>query len=104
MNDIKYIIARYTTFLWHVLQPLGIWGEFVGAVLDGAAIGLPVDLVVGGYVSSNHHRWLVYSLLAASGSAVGSFVIYAIGYSGGEDVLRNRVSPARVNKLHDSIE
>jgi membrane protein YqaA with SNARE-associated domain len=73
-------------------------------VLDGAAFGLPIDLVVAGYVSQNHRQWLIYVLMAAAGSALGSLVIYAIGYAGGEEILRKRVSPARFEKLHDAFE
>jgi membrane protein YqaA with SNARE-associated domain len=76
----------------------------VAAALDGAAFGLPVDLVVGGYVSQNHRNWLIYVLMAAAGSAIGSLVIYGIGYAGGEELLRKRVSPARFAKLHDAFE
>ena len=104
VKALKHILARYTAFLWMILKPLGVWGVFVGAVLDGSAIGLPVDLVVGGYVATNHHKWPQYVLLAAFGSALGSLVIYAIGYAGGEELLRKRVSPERFNKLHDAFE
>jgi membrane protein YqaA with SNARE-associated domain len=104
MNTIKHIVSRYTEFLWAILKPLGIWGVFVGAALDGAAIGLPVDLVVAGYVATNHRGWLIYIFMAAAGSAIGSLVIYAIGYAGGEELLRKRVSVARFAKLHDAFE
>lgn len=104
MNVIKHILARYTAFLWAILKPLGIWGVFAVAALDGAAIGLPMDVVVGGYVAGNHARWFLYVLLAATGSALGSLVIYAIGYAGGEEVLRKRVSAARFEKLHSGFE
>jgi membrane protein YqaA with SNARE-associated domain len=104
MNDIKRILARYSAFLWHILQPLGIWGAFIGSALDGAAIGLPVDIVVAAYVSQNHHKWLLYVIMAAAGSAVGSLVIYGVGYWGGEEFLRKRVSAARFEKLHNAFE
>jgi membrane protein YqaA with SNARE-associated domain len=104
MKTIKHIIARYTGFLWHILQPLGAWGVFAVAALDGAALGLPMDVVVGGYVAQNHGRWLLYVVMAASGSAIGSLVIYAIGYTGGEELLRKRVSAARFEKMHDAFE
>lgn len=104
MKALKHFLSRYTAYLWAILKPLGIWGVFVGAVLDGAAIGLPVDLVVGAYVAGNHRRWLIYILMAAAGSAIGSLVIYAIGYTGGEELLRKRVSPARFEKLHNAFE
>jgi membrane protein YqaA with SNARE-associated domain len=42
--------------------------------------------------------------MAAVGSALGSLVIYAIGYAGGEELLRKRVSAARFAKLHDAFE
>src|SRR3984893_16458536 len=101
MNAIKHILTRYTAFLWAILKPLGVWGVFAVAALDGAAVGLPMDVVVGGYVSQNHGRWLLYVVMAATGSALGSLVIYAIGYVGGEEIFGKRVWAARfVNVLH----
>jgi membrane protein YqaA with SNARE-associated domain len=104
MKTLKHILSRYTAFLWGILKPLGPWGVLVAAALDGAAFGLPVDLVVGGYISQNHRNWLIYVLMAAAGSALGSLVIYGIGYAGGEELLRKRVSPARFEKLHNAFE
>jgi membrane protein YqaA with SNARE-associated domain len=104
MHSIKHIISRYTAFLWALLKPLGIWGVFAIAALDGAAFGLPVDVAVGGYVSQNHARWLLYVFMASAGSAIGSLVVYAIGYAGGEELLRKRVSPARFEKLHAAFD
>jgi membrane protein YqaA with SNARE-associated domain len=104
MHTIKHILSRYTAFLWALLKPLGIWWVFAIAALDGAAFGLPVDVAVGGYVSQNHARWLLYVLMASAGSALGSLVVYAIGYAGGEELLRKRVSPARFEKLHAAFD
>jgi len=104
MKTLKHILSHYTAFLWAILKPLGPWGVLVAAVLDGAAFGLPIDLVVGGYVSQNHREWLIYVLMAATGSALGSLVIYAVGYAGGEELLRKRVSPTRFAKLHNAFE
>src|SRR6266699_6316906 len=104
MKTIKHILARYTAFLWHILQPLGIWGVFAVAALDGAAFGLPMDVVVGGYVAQNHARWLLYVLMAATGSALGSLVVYGIGYAGGEELLRKRLSAQRFEKMHDAFD
>jgi membrane protein YqaA with SNARE-associated domain len=104
MKTIQHILARYTTFLWAILKPLGAWGVFTIAALDGAAVGLPMDVVVGGYVAQNHQRLLMYVLMAAAGSSLGSLVIYAIGYKGGEELLRKRVSAQRFEKLHAAFE
>src|SRR5690242_12417358 len=104
MKTIQHILAKYTAFLWAILQPLGPWGVFAIAALDGAAVGLPLDVVVGGYIAQNHSRLLLYVLMAAAGSALGSLVIYAIGYKGGEELLRKRVSPERFEKIHGAFE
>ena len=104
MKTIQHIFVRYTAFLWAILAPLGAWGVFVVAALDGAAVGLPMDLVIGGYVAQNHARLLLYVLMGAAGSALGSLVVYAIGYAGGEELLRKRVTPERFEKLHAAFE
>jgi len=104
LNTVKHFLTRYTAFLWAILQPLGAWGVFAVAALDGAAFGLPMDIVVGGFVAQNHKRMLLYVLMAAAGSALGSLVIYAIGYEGGEELLRKRVSAARFEKLHAAFD
>src|SRR6266851_4188791 len=104
MKTVQHIFIRYTAFLWAILQPLGAWGVFAVAALDGAAVGLPMDVVGGGYVAQNHARLLLYVLMAATGSALGSLVVYAIGYKGGEELLRKRVSPERFEKLHAAFE
>lgn len=104
MNIIKHILSRYTAFVWAILQPLGAWGVFAAAALDGAAVGLPVDVVVGSYVAQNHGRLLLYVLMASGGSALGSLVIYIIGYKGGEELLRKRVSAERFEKLHTAFD
>src|ERR1700730_4693292 len=104
MNAIKRILTRSPPFFWGILKPLGVWGAFAVGALDGGAVGLTMDVGVGGYVSPNHGRWLLYVVMAATGSALGSLVIYAIGYAGGEELLRKRVSPARFTKLHNAFE
>jgi membrane protein YqaA with SNARE-associated domain len=96
--------ARYTLFLWAVLKPLGAWGVFVVAGLDAAAYGLPLDVVVAGYVYQNPSRLLLYVLMAAAGSTVGCIVLYAIGYEGGEALLRKRISPERFERIHGAFD
>ena len=104
MHTIKHIFLRYTAFLWALLKPLGAWGVFVIAALDGAALGLPMDPIVATYVYQNQSRFLLYVLMASTGSALGSIVIYGIGYLGGEELLRKRISPARFAKFHQAFE
>jgi membrane protein YqaA with SNARE-associated domain len=104
LNTIKHILKRYTTWIWKVLAPLGPWGVFAIAAVDGSLFGLPVDAVVASYVYNDRTHFLFYVVMASAGSALGSLVIYGIGYFGGETVLRKRISEARFNKIHASFE
>ncbi|MFZ0286715.1 MAG: VTT domain-containing protein [Terriglobales bacterium] len=103
MKTIKHILTRYTAFLWALLKPLGVWGVMAAAALDGGFIGLPIDAVVAGYVYTDRARFLLYVLMASAGSALGSIVIYVIGYTGGEELLRKRMSPERFEKIHSAF-
>ncbi len=104
MDTLKHILTRYTAFLWALLKPLGIWGVFVIAAIDGSFFGLPMDAVVASYVYRDHSRFSLYVLLASAGSAIGSIVLYVIGYAGGEALLRKRMSPQRFEKIHRSFD
>ena len=77
---------------------------FVVAGLDAAAYGLPLDVVVAGYVYQTPSRLLLYVLMAAAGSTVGCIVLYAIGYEGGEALLRKRISPERFERIHGAFD
>jgi membrane protein YqaA with SNARE-associated domain len=104
LNTLKHILARYTAFLWSLLQPLGIWGVLAIAAIDSSFFGLPLDAIVAGYVYHDRRRFLLYVLLASLGSAIGSIVLYIIGYFGGETLLRKRLSPERFEKIHRSFD
>jgi membrane protein YqaA with SNARE-associated domain len=104
LKTVQHILSRYTAFLWALLKPLGVWGVFVISGLDAAALGLPVDAVVAGYVHTDRSRFLLYVLMASAGSALGSIVVYVIGFAGGETLLRKRISAERFNQLHDAFD
>jgi membrane protein YqaA with SNARE-associated domain len=104
LHTLKNILTRYTAWIAKVLAPLGPWGVFAIAAVDGSLFGMPVDAVVAGYVYHDRSHFLVYVLLASAGSAMGSLVIYGIGYFGGETVLRKRIPRERFAKIHASFE
>jgi len=104
LKTIKHILFRYTAFLWALLKPLGVWGVLAAAAIDGAFIGLPVDAVVAGYVYQDRPRFLLYAFMASVGSALGSIVIYVIGYKGGEELLRKRIPVERFEKIHAAFD
>jgi membrane protein YqaA with SNARE-associated domain len=74
------------------------------AAVDGSFLGMPLDAIFVGYVYNDRSRFLMYVLLASAGSALGSIVLYVIGYTGGEMLLRKRLSPERFEKIHESFD
>ena len=104
MKTIGHILLRYKLWVMSLLSVLGGWGVFVIAFADSALLGMPVDAVVATYVYQNHQRMLFYVVMASLGSALGSIPLYAIGYYGGEKVLRKRISEERFLKIHRSFE
>jgi len=104
LKTIGHILARYTAWIWGLLQVLGIWGPFAIAFADSALLGMPVDAIVAAYVYRDHKRLLFYVATASLGSALGSIPLYFVGYIGGEKVLRKRITEERFLRIHRSFE
>jgi len=101
---LKHLLAKWTHWILAILSPLGIWGIMGFAFVDAAFLGMPLDAIVGGYVYAAPRRFLLLSAMAAAGSALGSIVIYWIGYKGGEVLLVKRVGDERFRKIHATFE
>ncbi len=106
MTGIKHFTAKLSALIWAALQPLGSWGVFAIAAVDGAGIPLPgaVDVVVASYVYAHPMRAWLYVPMAAVGSALGCLVLYAIGYAGGEALLRRRMPEWKFEKMRRSFD
>ena len=104
MNKIKHFVHAYGDWIKHVLLPLGPWGMLAFAAVDGSFLGMPLDPIFVGYVYHDRSRFLMYVLLGSAGSALGSIVLYVIGYTGGEVLLRKRLSPERFEEIHESFD
>ena len=87
-----------------VLGPLGAWGVLGFAAVDAAIFGMPIDAIVCGYAYANPRKLVLYALAAAIGGAAGSLVVYAIGYQGGEALLRKRMGDERYHRITRSFE
>lgn len=87
-----------------VLQTFGAWGLLALAAIDSAAIPIPVDALVAGYVYANPQRAWLYVIAAALGSAVGSLVPYYLGRAGGELFLLKRIKRERLERIRDRFE
>jgi membrane protein YqaA with SNARE-associated domain len=104
LNKIKHFVHAYSEWIKHVLVPLGPWGMLALAAVDGSFLGMPLDAIFVYYVYTDRSRFLLYVLLGAIGSALGSSVIYIIGYTGGEMLLRKRMSAERFEKIQESFD
>ncbi len=87
-----------------LLKPLGIWGIGALAMVDTSSIPVPIDALVIAYVARDHRKFLIYCLMAALGSAIGSLVPYYIGRAGGELFLLKRINRHRYETLRDRFE
>ncbi len=104
MHALKQLLARYTAWIWALLQPLGSWGVFFIGFIDSAFWGLPLDPVVAGYVFADPGKAWLYCIMASAGSALGSIIIYYVGRKGGELTLEKRIGKARLDRYRDKFE
>lgn len=104
LGTLSHLLARWTGFLWALLKPLGAWGVFFIAAIDAALFGMPMDPVVAGYVYRHPPRFWLYALMASAGSALGSLLIYAVGYEMGDLVLEKRLGKAKFERIRQKFE
>lgn len=97
---------KISVALLAIMKPLGIWGVGGLALVDSALIPIPVSMdgVVIGYVANNHQKFLLYCLIAAAASALGSLVPFFIGRAGGELFLLKRINRERYERIRDRFE
>jgi len=101
---LKHLLNKWTLLILALLKPLGIWGVMGFAAVDAALLGMPLDAIVAGYAYSHPRLFLLYAAMAAAGSALGSSLIYMIGYKGGEVLLVKRIGQKRFDKIRASFE
>jgi len=78
-------------------------GMLALAAVDGSFLGMPLDAIFVSYVYTIAPLPDVCAA-GSAGSALGSIVIYVIGYTGGEVLLRKRLSPQKFEKIHESFD
>lgn len=87
-------------------MPLGAWGVFAIAALDGLGVPLPgvLDVAFANYVYNKPSLAWLYVIAASIGSSIGCLVLYFLGYEGGEVILRKRMSPQKFERTRQSFE
>lgn len=100
MKHLKLFFQKYQAYLQGLLLPFGPWGVFAIALIDAAAFGVPMDPIVAVFVHTDPKRSLLYAVVGAAGSAIGSLVPYLLGYKGGEAFVVKKVGQARFDRVH----
>ncbi len=101
MNALKHFLVHYKAWILALLAPLGgIWAVVIVALIDASFFGIPLDPVIAVYVAHDPRRTLVYAIMAALGSAIGSSVPYLIGYKGGEALVVKKLGQQRFARMH----
>lgn len=87
---------------WIQAFALGIGGPglFFISFLDSSILSLPEinDILIVSMVMKHPERLLYYATLSTLGSISGCFMLYAIGYKGGQALLRKRFSAQRIER------
>jgi len=98
-------LVKAKVWLLLALKPLGVWGILALSLVDSAAIPLPfLDPLIVSYGVADHKRCVLYCLMAAVGSALGSMLPYYLGRAGGELFLLKRINRERYESLRDRFE
>ena len=98
------LLHKLNTAMLVALKPFGVWGIGALAVIDSAAIPVPIDALLIDYVVHDKPRFLIYCFMAAAGSAIGGLVPFFLGRAGGELFLMKRINRKRYEQIRDRFE
>jgi membrane protein DedA with SNARE-associated domain len=88
---VAQILSAVTGFIIHVISTLGYPGVAILMAIESAAIPLPSEVIMpfsGFLVSTGRFSLLGIALAGGVGSAVGSAILYWIGYAGGRPFIK----------------
>ena len=86
--------------LLHLLFSFGMFGVFLVSIVDSSFVPLPLpgitDIMII-LLAAQRHSWILLTLFATAGSALGGYFSYQVGHAGGMAFLEKHV-PARIFK------
>lgn len=93
--------------LMHFLFTFGPFGLFLVSIVDSSFIPLPIpgitDIMLI-LMAGRHANWFLLVIVASIGSAIGGYLSYRVGQSGGIAFLEKRVPPRTFKLVRDWIE
>ncbi|MGH9586873.1 MAG: YqaA family protein [Acidobacteriaceae bacterium] len=104
MKHLIHLYKKYSALLLVFFKPLGFWGIGVLAIVDSSSIPVPMDAFIAYYAWHDKHRFYLYVLTAALGSAIGGLVPFFIGRAGGELFLLKRINRQKFDALRHRFE
>ena len=100
---LTYLLGAHSTALLHLFFSLGLFGVFLVSIVDSSFVPLPLPgltdimiILIAAQGGGWPHLGLLLAL-ATLGSAIGGFLSYQVGQSGGMAFLEKRV-PRRIFK------
>ena len=98
------LMGKWNLVILPAVIKLGWIGAGTVALLDSSSIPVPMDIFIAGWVWRDQHRFWLYCLMGAIGSAIGGLVPYLLGRAGGELFLLKRVNRERYDRLRIRFE
>jgi membrane protein YqaA with SNARE-associated domain len=93
--------------LLHFLFSFGPFGLFIVSIIDSSFVPLPIpgvtDIMLV-LMAARHANWLLLVIVASAGSAIGGYLSYRVGQSGGMAFLEKRVPPRIFKLVRDWME
>ncbi len=93
--------------LMHFLFTFGPFGLFLVSIVDSSFIPLPIpgvtDIMLV-LMAARHANWFLLVIVASVGSAIGGYLSYRVGKSGGIAFLEKRVPPRIFKLVRDWME
>jgi membrane protein YqaA with SNARE-associated domain len=95
--------SRLLAFLFH----FGLFGIFLVSIVDSSFVPLPLpgitDIMII-VLAARHSDWPLLVVLATAGSAIGGYLSYQVGHSGGMAFLEKHVPPRIFKRVCDWME
>ena len=93
--------------LMHFLLAFGPLGLFLVSIVDSSFIPLPIpgvtDIMLV-LMAARHANWILLVIVASAGSALGGYLSYRVGMSGGMAFLEKRIPPRIFRHVCDWVE
>ncbi|MCU1222657.1 MAG: associated Golgi protein-related protein [Edaphobacter sp.] len=87
---------RHSNALLHLLFSFGLFGVFLVSIVDSSFVPLPIPGVTDVMIvvlAARHDNLLLLVLISTAGSALGGYLSYQVGQSGGMAFIEKRISP-----------